>query len=190
MAQGTHKFRPLNTSRLYNSALAFEKKTLNKVQDVFSIHFFFSSKYIHRFVFLFFFFFFFKITKLLVHSIYQLSSKLVLRQFKVQVQYSFPLCVCKAFIVNSKQIVSSRERVCVFALFFSFSLTNTRTHTDRKSTFSNFTWRSGPISGIGLKAATEKHINGTLDLCVSVGINDGVDHGVVSCWQQRSISIH
>ena len=64
------------------------------------------------------------------------------------------------------------------------------THTKSPGAFSDFARRPGPVGLVGLKAAAEKHVDGALDLCVPVGVDDGVDHGVVRGGQQCSVGVH
>lgn len=55
---------------------------------------------------------------------------------------------------------------------------------------SDLAWRPGAVRLVGLKAPAEEHVDGALDLCVPVGVDDGVDHGVVGGWQQGGVGVH
>lgn len=50
---------------------------------------------------------------------------------------------------------------------------------DREKSHSDIAGGPGAKGHFSLKAAAEEHPHGPLDFLVSVGVNDGVDHGVV-----------
>lgn len=55
---------------------------------------------------------------------------------------------------------------------------------------SDLAGRPGAVRFIGLKAPAQEHVDGALDLCVPIGVDDGVDHGVVGGWQQGGVGVH
>ena len=61
---------------------------------------------------------------------------------------------------------------------------------DREKSQSDVAGGPGAKGHFSLKAAAEEHPHGPLDFLVSVGVDDGIDHGVVGSGEQRGVRVH
>ena len=115
-------------------------------------------------------------------------------------------CICK--VPTSLFVLVSLLCLCLFSLFQSqsptigiseFTSRHRKVHQrlacwgwgvgGRMGEPSDLTGGPGAEGHFGLKTATKQEPQGTLDLLVAEGIDDGIDHGVVGGGQQGGIGV-